>query len=88
MRCNAVKVRFDVIWNYLDRSAAVTDQKARILGAQCCKGIDEERFVTEIRHLLFIYSANFGREVLLPLDLLNTFMTSSLKNVFQMYVFA
>jgi len=34
LRCNAVnriKERFDVVWNYKDHSAAVTDQKTRIL---------------------------------------------------------
>jgi len=72
VRCNAVKERFDVLWHYLDHSAAVTDQKARILAAQCCKRVDEESFVTEMRHLLFVHSVNFGKEKLLPLDLLNT----------------
>ena len=72
MRCNAVKERFDVIWHYLDYSAAVTDQKARILAAQCCKRMDEESFVTEMRYLLFIHSDNFGKEILLPLDMINT----------------
>jgi len=72
VRCNAVKERFDVIWNYLDHSAAVTDQKARILAVQCCKGVDKESFVTKMRHLLFIHSAHFGKEILLPLDMLNT----------------
>jgi len=33
--------------------------------------MDEESFVTEMRHLPFVHSANFRNEKLLPLDLLN-----------------
>jgi len=58
-----------IIWNYLDDSAAVSDQKARILATQYCRDVDEENFVTEMRHLLFVHSANVGNEKLLPLDL-------------------
>jgi len=45
--CNAVKrikkERFDVIWNYKDHSAAVADQKARILATQYCKDMQNRR---------------------------------------------
>ena len=58
-----------IIWNYLDDSAAVSDQKARILATQYCRDVDEKNFVTEMRHLLFVHSANVGNEKLLPLDL-------------------
>ena len=85
MRCHAVKCikeRFDVIWNYLDHSAAVTDQKARILATQYCKYVNEEGFVNEMRHLPFVHSSNFGKEKLLPLDLLNKFYDFKLQERF------
>ena len=91
MRCNPVKrfkERFYVIWTFQDHSAAVTDQKARILAIQDCKDMDEENFVAEMRHLPFVHSANFGKEKLLPLDLLNKIYDFKLQERFPMYVFA
>ena len=35
------------------------------------KAMDDENFLTEMRHLLFLHSANFGKGKLLPQDLLN-----------------
>jgi len=49
----------------LDHTAGVTDQKVRIPATQYCKDMDEENFVTEMRHLLFVGSANFGRVIAL-----------------------
>jgi len=65
VRCHAakrIKERFDVLWNYLDHSAAVTDQKARTLATQYGKDVDKEGFVNEMRHLTFVHSSNFGKE--------------------------
>ena len=85
VRCHAakrIKERFDVIWNYFDHSAAVTDQKVRILATQYCKDVDGEGFVNEMRSLPFVHSSNFGKEKLLPLDLLNKFYDFKLQERF------
>jgi len=49
--------------------------------------MDEESFVTEMRHLSFVHSATIGKEKLLPLDLLNKIYDLSFKKVLQMHVF-
>jgi len=46
----------------LDHSAAVTEQKARILATQYFEDMDEDSFVSEMRHLPFVHSANFGKD--------------------------
>ena len=66
-----IKELFDGLWNYLDLSSTVTDQKARISAGQYGRDVNEENLVTEMQNLLFVHSANFGNTKLLPLDLLN-----------------
>ena len=53
-----IKERSDVLWNYLDLSAAVTDQKMRFLATQYCRDVDEESFVVDMRHLLILEKRN------------------------------
>jgi len=66
-----IKELFDGLWNYLDLSSTVIDQKARISAGQYGRDVNEENLVTEMQNLLFVHSANFGNTKLLPLDLLN-----------------
>ena len=46
------------------------------------KDMDDESFVTEMRHLLFLHSANFGKGKLLPQDLLNKIYNFKLQERF------
>ena len=73
--------RFDVLWNYLDMSAEVIDEKARVLAAEYSSDVDEN-LVTEMQHLPFVHSANFEKTKLLPLDLLNKIYEFKLRELF------
>ena len=74
--------QFEVLWNYLNMSTKVIEEKARGLALDYSNDVNEENFVTEMQHLSFVYLANFENLKLLPLDLLNKICNFNLQELF------
>lgn len=85
VRFNSVKDisdTFSFLWNYQKMSEEDLKYKAAKLAEKYYNDISCEDFLQEIIHLTMVHNANFGKEQLGALELLNALANSKLENIF------